>query len=172
VIVLGPRMLAEPTPRGAIRAVLVRAIELTRPEHAAFAGLPADDLSRLVASVVRLFGPAALRDAVAALVDDPDVQRRHDDMVKAQLPVKLRARFEQLLAALPPGALDAPHDRLARYRAACERTADRAALLLGGDPATIAGLATARGERSAHLVMAVAQPGWISLRARLGLGVR
>ena len=171
VIVLGPRMLADATKPAEVRAILARAVELTRPEHAAFAGLPAIDLTRLVASVVRLFGPAALRDATAALVDDPDVQRGHDDMVKAALPVRLRTRFEQLLAGLPPEATDLAH-YLARYRAACERGADRAALLVGGDPATIASLAAARGEGHGHLITALAHPGWLPLRTRLGLGVR
>jgi hypothetical protein len=171
VIVLGPRMLDDATPAGEVRAILTRAVELTRPEHAAFAGLPEADATRLIASVVRLFGPAALRDAVTALVGDPDVQRGHDDMVKAALPVKLRTRFEQLIAAIAPGATDLAAD-LAAYRAACERSADRAALLLGGDPAVIAAVAAARGERHAHLISAIAQPGWLPLRARLGLGVR
>ncbi|HEX7843979.1 MAG TPA: hypothetical protein VF469_41175, partial [Kofleriaceae bacterium] len=169
ILVLGPRMLAEPTPTGEIRAVVTRAVELTRPEHAAFTGLLPDDLTRLLASVVRLFGPPALRDAVAPLIADPDVQRGHDDMVKAALPVKIRSRFEQLLTQVSPAALDL--DALRGYRAAAERTADRAALLLGGEPATIARLATARREGHAHLISAIAQPGWLPLRARLGLGV-
>ncbi|HEX3761526.1 MAG TPA: hypothetical protein VHW23_22670, partial [Kofleriaceae bacterium] len=179
VIVLGPRMLADATPAGEVRAILARAVELTRPEHAAFAGLPEADAARLIASVMRLFGPAALRDAVTAFVVDADVQRGHDDMVKAALPVKLRTRFEQLLAAFAPGANDRSGDlsgdlsgALAAYRAACERSADRAALLLGGDPAVIAALAAARGDGHAHLIAAIAQPGWLPLRARLGLGVR
>ena len=171
VIVLGPRLLADAAPAGELRAILARAVELTRPEHAAFAGLSEADAARLTASVVRLFGPAALRDAVTPLVADPDVQRGHDDMVKAALPVKLRARFDQLLAAIAPGATDLAA-ALAGYRAACERSADRAALLLGGDPAVIAALAAARGDRPAHLISAIAQPGWLPLRARLGLGVR
>ncbi|MBS1124517.1 MAG: hypothetical protein H6Q90_6745, partial [Deltaproteobacteria bacterium] len=88
-------------------------------------------------------------------------------MVKAALSVKLRTRLEQVLASLSPSALD-----VARYTAACHRTADRAALLLGGDPATIVRLCVARGETTAHLISAIAQPGWAPLRAKLGLGVR
>jgi tetratricopeptide (TPR) repeat protein len=167
VLVLGPRMLADATPSGEVRAIVARAVELTRPEHAAFVGLPPADLTRLLASVVRLFGPPALRDAVAVLVDDPDVQRGHDDMVKAALPVKHRTRFTELLAALAPAALDPAH-----HRAASERSADRAALLLGGDPPTIAALAAARGAGTVHLISAIAQPGWLPLRAKLGLGPR
>ena len=167
VIVLGPRMLAEATPLGEIRAILARAVELTRAAHVAFAGLPLADATRLVASAVRLFGTPALREAAGALVADPDVQRGHDEMVRAALSVKLRARLEQLLASVTPVALD-----VRAYLAACERSADRAALLLGGDPSTITALASARGERPSHLITAIAQPGWLTLRVRLGLGVR
>ena len=167
VIILGPRLLDPATPPTEIRAILARAIELTRPEHVAFTGLPYADATHLVASVVRLFGPPALREVVNAEVADHDVQRGHDDMVRAALPVKLRTRFEQLLATLPPAALD-----LGRYLAACERSADRAALLVDGDPRIIADLATTRGARHAHLIAAIAHPGWLPLRARLGLGLR
>jgi hypothetical protein len=167
VIVLGPRMLAPSTPTAEIRAILTRAIELTRPEHVAFTGLPFADTTHLVASAVRLFGPPALRDIVNAGVADRDVQRGHDDMVRAAMPVKLRLRFEQLLATIPADALD-----IARYLAACERSADRAAVLLGGDPRIIADAITLRGERYTHLIAAIAQPGWLPLHARLGLGVR
>lgn len=167
VIVLGPRMLTLGTPTGEVRAILTRAVELTRPEHVAFAGLPIADATRLIASVVRLFGPGPLREAANPLVADPDVQRGHDEMVRAALPVKIRTRLEQLLAGVSAAVLD-----VWRYRAACERSADRAALLLDGDPKTIADLATARGEGHDHLISAIAQPQWLPLRTRLGLGVR
>ena len=169
VIVIGPRLAAEtsPLPHEAIRALLARGVELTRPEHLAFAGLPAAESARLVASVARLFGPALLRDALAASVTDEDIQRAHDEMVKAALPVKLRTRLEQQLQAVPPMSLDT-----ARYAAACERTADRAALLVGGDAVTIAAAAKARGDSAEHLIRAIAQPGWLALRAKLGVGIR
>jgi tetratricopeptide (TPR) repeat protein len=167
----GPRdahaLIAVSTTTAEIRAIVTRAVELTRPEHVAFAGLPRADAIRLLASVVRLFGPAPLREAAGALVGDPDVQRGHDEMVKAALPVKLRTRLEHLLAGLSAATLD-----VERHVAACERSADRAALLLGGDPKTIADLAIARGERTAHLISAIARPQWLALRSRLGLGVR
>jgi hypothetical protein len=167
VIVLGSRMLAAATPPAEVRAILTRAIELTRPEHAAFAGLPIADATRLVASVVRLFGPGPLREAANPLVADPDVQRGHDEMVRAALSVKTRTRLEQLLAVVSPAVLD-----VRRYRAACERSADRAALLLDGDPRIVASLAAARGEGHEHLISAIAHPQWLPLRTRLGLGVR
>ena len=118
-------------------------------------------------SVVRLFGPAALRDAVSALLADEDVQRAHDDVVKGALPVKLRTRLEQLLAPLPESALDN-----ARYAAVCQRNADRAALLVGGSAATIAAAAKARGESTEHLIRAIGHPQWLATRAKLGLGTR
>ncbi|HEY5937828.1 MAG TPA: hypothetical protein VIU61_24435, partial [Kofleriaceae bacterium] len=167
IVVLGPRLTTTTVPSREVRALLAHAVELTRPEHIAFAGLTFEDASRLVASVARLFGPPILREAAINLVDDLDLQRGHDEMVKAALSVRIRTRLEQLLLPLAPFQLDP-----ARYLAACHRTADRAALLLDGDPLTIARGCTARGEGTAHLVAAVAQPGWQPLRAKLGIGPR
>jgi len=174
VIVLGPRLAEGSATPGEARALLARAVELTRPEHIAFAGLPIADATRLLASVARLFGSPALREAADALVADPDVQRGHDEMVKAALSVKIRSRLEQVLASL---SRFATVDQLValdvtRYVAACHRTADRAALLLDGDPATIARLCAARRESTTHLISAIAQPGWMALRTKLGVGVR
>jgi hypothetical protein len=117
--------------------------------------------------VARLFGPVPLREAAAALVVDPDIQRGHDEMVKAALSVKIRSRLEQLLATVAVLALDVP-----RYLAAAQRSADRAALLLGGDPAVVAAHAQGRGASTTHLIAAIAQPGWLPLRTKLGIGVR
>jgi len=169
VIVVGPRFAAEgdAVPHAEIRAVLACAVELTRPEHLAFAGLPPRDATRLLTSVVRLFGPAALRDAVSALISDDDVQRAHDEMVKGALALKLRSRFEQLLVNVPATALDN-----SRYLAACHRDADRAALLLGGDAKVIVAGVRARGETTDHLIRAVGQAQWLPTRAKLGVGIR
>ena len=169
VIVIGPRLAAEgdAVSHAELRAVLARAVELTRPEHLAFAGLPPRDATRLLTSVVRLFGPTALRDAVSALISEDDVQRAHDEMVKSALAVKLRSRFEQLLVNVPATALDN-----SRYLAACHRDADRAALLLGGDAKVIAAGVRARGETTEHLIRAVGQARWLPTRAKLGVGIR
>ncbi|MGE5184465.1 MAG: tetratricopeptide repeat protein, partial [Acidobacteriota bacterium] len=166
VIVLGRRMMSEATPASVteVRALLARAVELARPEHLAFAGLPARDATRLLTSVVRLFGPPALREAVSALLVDEDVQRAHDEVVKGALPVKLRTRLEGLLATLPADALDN-----ARYLAHCYRSADRAALLAGGDPAVIVAAAKARGDGVDHLIRAIAHPQWMALRLKIGV---
>ena len=88
-------------------------------------------------------------------------------MVKAALSVKIRTRLEQVLATTSVFVLDVRH-----HLAASERTADRAALLLGGDPRTIVAQAAARGAAHAHLIAALGQPGWLPLRAKLGVGVR
>jgi hypothetical protein len=117
--------------------------------------------------VVRLFGPPALREAASALVADQDVQRGHDEMVKAALSVKIRTRLEQTLATTSLFVLDVRH-----HVAASERTADRAALLVGGDPTTIVALAAARGASAQHLISALGQPAWLPLRTKLGVGVR
>jgi tetratricopeptide (TPR) repeat protein len=167
-IVLGRRLTTEasPPPLDEIRALLARAVELTRPQHLAFAGLPPREATRLLTSIVRLFGPPALREAVSAFVDE-DVQRAHDDAVKGALPVKLRTRLETLLAAMPASALDN-----AKYLMVCERNADRAALLVGGDPNVIVGCARARNDGVEHLIRAVGHPQWLATRQKLGVGVR
>ncbi len=168
VIVLGRRLASEatPTPLDEARALLARAVELTRPEHLAFAGLPPRDGTRLLTSIVRLFGPPALREAVSAFVDE-DMQRGHDEFVKGALPVKLRTRLEQLLAGMPASALDN-----ARYLTVCERNADRAALLLGGDPRAIVAGVRARNDSFEHLIRGVGHPEWLATRQKLGVGVR
>jgi hypothetical protein len=167
-IVLGRRLTTEasPPPLDEIRALLARGVELTRPEHLAFAGLPPREGTRLLTSIVRLFGPPALREAVSAFVDE-DVQRAHDEAVKGALPVKLRTRLEALLATMPASALDN-----AKYLMVCERNADRAALLVGGDPNVIVAAARARQDGIEHLIRAVGHPQWLSTRQKLGVGVR
>jgi tetratricopeptide (TPR) repeat protein len=168
VIVLGRRLTSEATPTALdeVRAILARAVELTRSQHLAFAGLPPRDATRLLTSVVRLFGPPPLRETVSAFVEE-DMQRAHDEAVKGALPVKLRTRLEGLLATMPPAALDN-----AKYLMVCERNADRAALLVGGDPSVITGLAKARGDGFEHLIRAVGHPQWLATRHKLGVGVR
>ncbi len=167
IIVLGPRLVDPATPAAAARAILARAVELTRPEHVVLSGMSVADATRLVLAVARSFGPGALREAANALVTDHDAQRGFDELARGSLSVKFRTKLEALLAALPVTALDVP-----AYVAASQRIADRAALLLGGDPATIVNLARARGDTAAHLISAIGQPGWLPLRTRLGLGVR
>jgi hypothetical protein len=167
IIILGPRLSAENSgglSATAVRALVARAVEQTRPEHLVFCGLPPREATRLLTSVVRLFGPPALREAVSALLADEDVQRAYDEVIKGALPVKLRTRLEQLLASLAPEALDN-----ARYTASCHRAADRAAVLVGGDATVVAADTRARGDTFEHLIRAVSDPRWFALRAKLGI---
>jgi hypothetical protein len=166
-IVIGPRLATGGTLAPAVRAHLARAVELARPEHIAFVGLPGEDSVRLLAAVVRLFGPPALRDAVTARVVDLEGQRAHAAVVRAAMPVRLRSRLEQQLASVPASALDP-----AAYAAVCQRAADRMALLVGGDPRAIVAAARARGDGVDHLVRALASPAFLAVRSKLGVGVR
>ena len=163
VVVLGPRLASGAATGDEARALVARAVELARPEHLVIAGLPAVEAARLLASVARLYGPPALREAASAR----GVDRGADEQVRGALPVKLRTRLEQQLAQLPVTALDP-----ARSIAASQRDADRAALLMGGSPAAIVAAATGRGDSVGHLIRALAHPGWLPLRTKLGLGVR
>src|SRR5690606_1021006 len=122
--------------------------------------------TRLLTSVVRLFGTPALREAVSAFVDE-DMQRAHDEAVKGALPVKLRTRLEALLSGMPHTALDN-----AKYLMVCERNADRAAVLVGGDPQVMVACVTERNDGVAHLVRGIGPPQWLAMRAKLGVGVR
>ena len=162
VIVLSTRVMQGDLPHATLRAIVGHAVELTRLEHVAIAGLSQDDAQRTVAAVVRLFGPPSLREAADAMVKDQDVQRAFDETVKGALSIKLRTRLEQFLKNLAPAALD-----LEKYRSAVLRTADRAALLLGGAPATVVELAVARGQVLGPLLASVAHPQWSATRAKL-----
>jgi tetratricopeptide (TPR) repeat protein len=162
VIVLSKRIMQTDVPHAELRAIVGRAVELTRSEHVAVAGLSNDDAKRTIAAVVRLFGPPTLREAADTLVSDQDVQRAFDETVKGALSVRLRTRLETFLKNLAPAALD-----LERYRSAVMRTADRAALLLGGSPAVIVATAQARQQPLAPLLSTIGHPAWAGTRAAL-----
>ena len=161
IVVFGPRL--GDAVDGHRRFALGRIAELTRPERAIVAGLADAEVATLLAALVRSFAPATSHAAVARLIADPDVQRARDEALRGALPVRLRQRFEQLFAELPPGAID-----LARHRAAVARVAERAALLVSGDGA--AALARPTGGPAA-VVRTVAHADYLPLRARLGLAV-
>jgi hypothetical protein len=167
IVVLGPDLLSETGDAGVRRAAMARAAELVRPERLVAAGLSDADGARLVAAVARLFGPAALRTAVSRGVRDEEVQRAYDDVVRSALPVRVRTRLEQLLATATLEDLN-----LGRYRAACQRAADRAAMLLAPDLAAALAAVRRRGGELGHLVRLVATPGFRDARAALGLGLR
>lgn len=165
MVVLGPAVAGEVD--GAIRFALGRAAELTRPARMVAHGLAALDLHATFAAVIRSFAPARLHAAVAPLVGDDEVQRARDEAVRSALPVRLRLRLEQLTAGLAPADLD-----LGRYLAGCARVADRAGLLVSGDPAAALAAVASRHGAPRSLVLAVTDPAYPTLRARLGVGVR
>jgi len=172
MVVLGPRLrgVGGPAPAsGELRFVLGRAAALAQPSRVIFAGAPREDAGRLLAAIVRSFGPPALVAAVARLIPDrgsehaEGVQRQHDEHVRTTLPVRLRGQLQHLLASASPRDLD-----LDAFLAATERSADRAGLLASDEPAIAFAAVRARGADTFHLVRAALAPGWLALRNKLG----
>jgi hypothetical protein len=174
IVVLGPRLLGidgEAPSDTELRFILGRAAEMARPERVIACGLPREDLNNLLASMLRVFGPESLHGAIASEIDDEDVQRAHDELLRTTLPVKLRRQLEEQLKTVR--ARDIGPQRFLR---ACDRAADRAGLLVCGDFATAvanAGDMSDAGRRmTRHLVHMALQPGYLETRALLGIGVR
>jgi len=160
LVVLGPRLAedaAEPPSDLELRFALTRACELARPRRIIAAGLPEGDFAGLLGSLQRVFGSGG--DAA------DEGQREHDQMLRKTLPVKVRRELGELLADASPRELDA-----ARFIAACQRSADRAGLLLTGDAATAIRLVGGT-DRSAHLVRLALDEHYLDARARLGIGL-
>jgi hypothetical protein len=180
IIVLGPQALrtaGDGAHDAELRFLLGRAAELARPERVAAAGLPREELMNLVASLARCFAPAAVAAAVPSTIDDVDVRRAHDDLLRGTLPVKLRSRLERLLEDVRVPDLDVD-----RFVAACERAADRAGLLASGDVAAallharaVAGgieLTANAADRAPHVARLALSAGYLAVRGRLGIAVR
>ncbi len=165
LVILGPRVHGELDL--AARFHLGWAAELSRPARMVAVGMATTDLHATFAALVRTFAPAAVHGAVLALQLEADVQRARDEGLRGALPVRLRLRFEQLFAGLRTDDLD-----LQRYLAACARVADRAGLLVSGDPAAMLASVAARGAAPTAVVQAVTDPAYPALRARLGVGGR
>jgi tetratricopeptide (TPR) repeat protein len=170
MVVLGPRLLGDQLPPpGELRFLLGRAAALAQPARVIFAGAPYDDAARLLAAVMRSFGPPAVVAAAARLVPESgaehaeEVQRRHDEHVRTTLPVRLRQHLQQLLAGVSPRELD-----LDVFLAGTDRAADRAGMLASDDPGAAFAHVRARGGDPTHLVRTALAPGWMPLRARLG----
>jgi len=103
VTVFGPEL---PVEDSLLRYKLGRAVELARARR-----------------VLALGEPGALEALLDGLADAKRL---------AVLPLPLRRRVTELLAAAPRDTLD-----LAGYRAACHRAADRSGLVASGDPAEV-----------------------------------
>jgi tetratricopeptide (TPR) repeat protein len=165
VIVLGPRLIAQ-RPRsvseltadlddGELRFVLGRAIELARPARvfAAAAG-GRDGLARLIRGLVHALVRPESDPGDAAVAAE-------SARLRQALPLLLRRKLADQLAALDLTALDA-----ARFHAACERAADRSGLLASGDVAIA--IRRAGGPSAArHLVELAASPAFHAAHRRL-----
>jgi hypothetical protein len=163
VLVLGPRLhgsRANSVSDLEMRFLLARAAELARPERIIAAGLSAEHLAALCASLVRVFGRSGGEAAS---------QREDDELLRTTLPVRVRTQLEKPLGATRGRALDAD-----KYRRACLRAADRAGLLICGDIDTalrLGGLTGPDGKKQVrHLYELVLKRGYLAARARLGVG--
>ena len=171
LLVLSSRFLRGPFPTDAeMRFQLGRTAELARPECLLVAGLPRAHATRLLAAAVRLYGPASHRAAIAHLIEEAEVQRAYDDVLRDTVPQPLRERIEQQLAALTQPISAADFDR---YAAACNHAADRVGMLFASDVAVaIAATRAVTGESPRHLVVAATNEAWLAARIRLGVANR
>ncbi|HEU0033835.1 MAG TPA: tetratricopeptide repeat protein [Kofleriaceae bacterium] len=142
VVVLGPGLLATTGPDIELRYWLGRAVELVRPRRLFAIGQSPEAFARLVASL----------RAVAS--GEPDELR-------GKLSVSLRKRIADAIAAAGDAAFDPD-----RYRAACERAADRTGLLACGDIATAIRLAGGAAA-APHLVALATKPSYLAARRKL-----
>ena len=168
IILLGPRVTAttaspwhgtvEPATDSELRFLLGRALELARPERLAAAGLPAPRFAKLVHALWHAFAPGKRTNVPA------DIEAEAERLRKT-LPVKVRLRVEAAFEAHP-----APPDPDA-YRAASERAAERAGLLVSGD--AVAAVRLVGGpDKAAHLFRLAVRERTFAVRAKLGLGER
>jgi tetratricopeptide (TPR) repeat protein len=166
VLVLGRRMMAaaatssegvDPVSDAELRFLLGRAALLLRPARLLAAGLSEPRFGLLVAGLARAFGGTA---AGAADLDATEVDAEADRL-RRTLPFKVRMRAEPLVRG---ASLDA-----ARYRAASERAADRAGLLLCAN-VTVALRCAGGPGRARHLVRMAATERYLQARAKIGVG--
>lgn len=182
IIVVGPRLQvpigwdAQGVPPGQpsdaeLRFLLARSAQMTRPEYITAVGMPYTDFSNRLASILRCFGPDSIHGAVHSEIEDEDIQRAHDEVLRGDLPVKLRDELKELLADASPRDFD-----INRYYTELDRAADRAGLLLCGDIATaheLAGEVDSNGARVTRNVLKVPlTPDYLKVRKLLGVGVR
>jgi tetratricopeptide (TPR) repeat protein len=143
-VVLGPRLVGDELGDVELRFILARAAFATRAARLPGAGLARARLA-VLAQALATFG------GTPAATPEVDAEAQH---LRRTLPLRVRLRVE-VLARAP---LDAE-----RYRAACERAADRAGLLLAGDVAAAA--------QATHLARFAASEAFLALRAKIGLKV-
>ena len=162
VVVVGPRLASRRAGSRAdiviaddseLRYQLGRIVELSRPARIFAGGQDAESFALFIAALRQAFGPpepGAPRDIVTAA-----------ERLRTKIPVALRARLSDRLASATAAELD-PH----AYRAACERAADRAGMIVCGDIA-VAVEAAGGATIAAHLVKLAASQRYLGVRKRL-----
>jgi hypothetical protein len=144
VVVFGPKLVSmRASSHGdghlatdaALRFQLGRIVELSRP-HRVFAAMPAADFAAFVAGL-------------------------GGERLRGKLPVAMRQRLAERLAAIAPDDLD-PH----AYLAACQRAADRAGLLACGDVAVAIELAGG-ALPATHLVHLAGSRRYLAVRKKI-----
>tara|TARA_R110002073_G_scaffold225022_9_gene385475 strand:- start:5956 stop:14361 length:8406 start_codon:yes stop_codon:yes gene_type:complete len=167
VIVFGPRLSEnggdhEPVSDLELRFLLARAAELVRPSRIVAAGQPAKVWEQLIASLWRIFGDADTASEVS------ESQHLQDEELRTTLPVRARAKLEDLLSERPQLAGSAAPTR---FLAACQRAADRSGLLLCGDMDSALRYAAWQDDQT-HLLRMPLQPAYLATRAQLGIDVK
>jgi len=162
VVIVGPRLASQRAGSRAdivisddseLRYQLGRIVELSRPSRIFAGGQDAESFALFVAALRQAFGPpepGAPRDIVTAA-----------ERLRTKIPVALRSRLSDRLAGTSASDLD-PH----AYRAACERAADRAGMIVCGDIA-VAVEAAGGATIGAHLVKLAASRRYLAVRKRL-----
>ena len=145
-----------------MRFLLARAAELVRPSRIVAAGQPAKVWEQLIASLWRIFGDADTASEVS------ESQHLQDEELRTTLPVRARAKLEDLLSERPQLAGSAAPTR---FLAACQRAADRSGLLLCGDMDSALRYAAWQDDQT-HLLRMPLQPAYLATRAQLGIDVK
>ncbi len=167
VIVFGPRLAESGSDRNPVsdlelRFRLARAAELARPSRIVASGQPAHVWEQLIASLWRIFGDA---DSEAEVSES---QHAQDEELRTTLPVRARAKLEDILSERPQLAGSAAP---AQFLAACHRVADRSGLLLCGDIDTALRYAAQQDDQN-HLLRMPLQREYLATRAQLGIDVK
>jgi hypothetical protein len=155
-VVVGNR-LAEGRSPADVRFILGRALELARPEYVLAAALGREQLTRLLAAILRAFHPRHNRRPVAGEADEAATWKR-------ALPYKVAKRLADLIRE----HAETPFST-ARWRRGVRHSANRAGLLMAGDVIAAARVLGQEGERYAldDLARFAAGESYAALRAKL-----
>ncbi len=158
IIVFGSRLVSgEGISDLEMRYELGRAAELAQPSRIIAAGQTLEKFKELVDTLWRVFG-----DGPSGEGEIGNEQHARDEKIRKTLPVRARADLEKLLTGL--SGLHAE-----QFSQGCQRTADRAGLLICGEIGTVIRHAP---EDNKHLLRMPLQPAYLETRAKLGIGAK